>query len=593
VTVRYELLYLGPSSTRVGVRVHLPPEPKGSADLVFPSWVPGSYVIRDPARYVLRAALEGPDGRPIAPVERVGKARWRVPYTSGPPPVVRWELFGFELSKLGLDADPDHLFLNAGFALPYVDGHQNEPCELRLDIPAQWRVVTELEEIDREQRRYRARTYDELVDSPVDCGSIRESNFRPAGIPHRLSLCGEPADMDLPRTVRDLEQIAATTIAYFGTSPLSHYTFFLHLADTGDGGLEHATSNSCVVRRDIFRPAQKYRRFLHLAAHEYFHLYNVKRIRPAALGPFDYTREVYTRLLWWMEGATDYVSHLLLRRSGLLSPRQYLEDLAEMIRGYRETPGRLVTSLEEASLSAWVGFYRPSDESVNQTVSYYLKGALVSWAMDMEIRTATHNSASLDTVMRFLWREYGESGRGIGENELPRVVERATGLDLGDFFDRYVAGVDELDFDRPAQSAALNLIPAPREPSEEDPGGPGYLGIDMGTSEGVTRITTVRDGTPARNGGLRPGDELVGIDGRRIYAGQWNDAFERLSPGQAIELLLFRRGRERRCRVTLATPPPKKLQFRPAATPSDLERTIHSSWLNGSILPAHPSSPSS
>jgi len=586
VTIRYELLYLGPSSTRVEVRITLPPEPNGSAELVFPSWVPGSYIIRDPARYVIRATRELPGGGPAPRIERIGKSRWRVPYDSATAPTVRFELFGFELSKLGLDTGPDHLFVNAGFALPYVDGHQGEPCELQLRIPTDWQVVTELEEVDRGARRYRARSYDELVDSPIDCGTIRESIFRSAGIPHRLSLCGEPADIDVRRTVRDLEQIASTTIAYFGSSPLNHYTFFVHLAETGDGGLEHATSNSCVIPRDMFRPAKKYRRFLHLAAHEYFHLYNVKRIRPAALSPFDYTREAYTRLLWWMEGATDYVSHLLLRRSGLLSPTQYLEDLAELVRVYREIPGRLVTSLEEASIGAWVGFYRPTDESVNQSVSYYLKGGLVSWALDMEIRTATRNAASLDTVMRHLWTEFGERGRGIGERELPRLVEQATGLDLGPFFERYVSGVQELDFDRLARSAALTLSEAPTEPSDDEAARPGYLGIDLSATEGVTRIKVVRDGTPAREGGLRPGDELIGIDGRRIYATQWNDALERLPPGQEIELLLFRRGRELRRRVTLAVPPPKKLLFRAAASPSDLERTIHTTWLNGSILPS-------
>lgn len=206
--------------------------------------------------------------------------------------------------------------------------------------------------------------------------------------------------------------------------------------------------------------------------------------------------------------------------------------------------------------------------------------------MDLEIRTATRNAASLDTVLRHLWKEYGERGRGIGERELPRLVEQATGLDLGDFFERYVAGVGEIDFDRLARSAALTLTNAPREGSEEDPAGSGYLGIDLVTNEGVARIKTVRDGTPARAGGLRPGDELIGIDGRRIYAPQWSDALERLPPGQEIELLLFRRGRELRRRVTLAIPPPKRLLFRPATAPSDLERAIHTTWLNGSVLPA-------
>jgi predicted metalloprotease with PDZ domain len=585
LSVAYEIIYQGPTSTRIEVRVHCPPTSSASLDLVLPSWVPGSYVIRDPARHVIRALREDPQGAPTIPVSRISKSRWRVPCDGTTPPVVRFELFAFELTKLGVDTTADHLFVNAAFALPYVDGRLHEPCEVSLRIPAEWTVVTELKEVERGSRRYAASSYDELVDSPIDCGPIQEWSVRPAGIPHRIAVCGTPVGFDRAKVERDVEQIVATTIAYFGNSPLHHYTFFYHLAESSEGGLEHATSNSCVIARDTASPAKKYRRFLHLTAHEYFHLYNVKRIRPAVLGPFDYTRETYTRLLWWMEGTTDYVSHLLLRRSGLLTPAQYLEDLADMIRRYRETPGRSVISLEESSLSAWVGFYKPSDESLNQWISYYLKGALVSWGLDMEIRAATRNASSLDTVLRFLWREYGERGKGIEETEMPRVVEQATGIDRMEFFQRFVAGTDELDIDLWAKLAGLRVDPAPREETDDTVGTTGHLGIDLAVAEGIARVKSVRDGTPARIAGLRPGDELIGLDGRRIYPNQWTETIENLLPGREVELLIFRRGLELRRQAMVAPAPPKKLILRSAGTVSESERAIHQSWLQGSILP--------
>ncbi len=254
-----------------------------------------------------------------------------------------------------------------------------------------------------------------------------------------------------------------------GESPLHGYTFFVHLNDIPDGGLEHASSNSAVVRPDVFAPLERYQRFLALQSHEYFHLWNVKRIRPKSLGPFDYTREVSTGQLWWMEGATDYFSDLILRRAGLYSPAKFLEENARVAKEVLSSPGRNSLSLEELSRIAWVDYYQPFEETPNQSVSYYTKGYLVSLCLDLEIRHRTETRASLETVVRLLWTEYGKLGRGLEEGELQPVAERATGLDLTEFFDQYIRGTAELDVERFARYTGLTFGPRPKPPTTTRP----------------------------------------------------------------------------------------------------------------------------
>ena len=307
----------------------------------------------------------------------------------------------------------------------------------------------------------------------------------------------EGGNFEAHRLEADLTKIVEATAKLFGELPSERYTFFFHLTDRRDGGLEHRSSTSIVVPRTIFRPESDYQSFLRLSSHEYFHRYNVKRIRPKVLGPFDYTKENYTHLLWAMEGTTDYYTPLLVRRAGIISASKYLEGIAKDIRRYREIPGRLVTSLEEASFGTWVDLYQKYEETDNQSVSYYLKGGLVSLCLDLEIRHRTENRSSLDDVMRSLWREYGTKEIGLGEEELLAVAQRVTGLDLSEFFRRYVSGTDEVDFASFARFAGLALAP---EVKKEEPGedaAAGYLGIEFDNSNGWTRVRSVRSGTPA------------------------------------------------------------------------------------------------
>jgi predicted metalloprotease with PDZ domain len=556
-----------------------------TVDVVLPSWVPGSYHIVNYVRGIERLTAHRSTDHAALPVERVDKARWRVTTGGASAIEVAYSVYGHELVTEGVDITPDHIFLNAALCLPYIDGHQSEPIELTLHVPSGWRVITELPPLGLEPPRFRAQNYDELVDSPLDVGRPLVLTIRPSGIPHRIALCGEGGNYEAHRLEEDIGKIVDATVRMLGDSPLSGYTFFYHLTDVPDGGLEHATSCSCVVHRNCFEPAERYERFLSLTSHEYFHLYNVKRIRPKVLGSFDYTRENYTRLLWWMEGTTDYFSEVVLRRAGLVSTPKFLERMGKFVKEFLTTPGRRTKSLEDESYVAWVDYYQPYEETPNHSVSYYLKGLLVSMCLDIEIRHRTEARASLETVLRALWTEYGKTGRGVEEDALLGVANRATGLDLAPFFARYVQGTDEIDFDAFARLAGLSFGPKPKPPGEETPE-PGYLGIRYEDAGGIVRVRNVLSETPGRRAGLSPGDEIIAINGAKVTHTGFDKSLLGYPPGTPVELSVFRRGYLHPVPLTMGKSPPEAYVFTPVEGASDLARRVHESWLGTKWEPA-------
>jgi len=572
---------------RARFRLDLEGFPGPTLDLVLPSWVPGSYHIANYVRGIERLHARRPDTGETLPVERVDKARWRVFTGHAAKVEVDYTVHGHDLITEGVDFSPGHVFLNAALCLPYVDGHAHEPIELELPVREGERVVTELDAADPRPGVLRARNYDELVDSPIDIGRPVVLTIRPAGIPHRISLCGVGGNYEARRLEEDVGKIVDATVRLVGESPVPRYTFFFHLTDRPDGGLEHATSCSCVINRNMFRPRERYDRFLSLTSHEYFHLYNVKRIRPKVLTSFDYTRENYTRLLWWMEGTTEYFSELILRRAELFSAAKFLERAAKGIKEYLETPGRRTKSLEEESFVTWVDYYQPYEESPNHSISYYVKGALVSLCLDLEIRQASATRASLETVLRTLWTEYGKVGRGVGEEELADVASRATGLDLTPFFAHYVRGTDEIDFDAFARKAGLAFGPKPKEAKDDTPE-PGYLGIRYENADGFVRVKQVLAETPARQAGLSAGDEIVAINGAKVAHAGFDKALEACPPGTPVELAVFQRGYLRSIALTMARPPPETYAFTPVDAPDDLARQVYESWLGAKWEPRRP-----
>jgi predicted metalloprotease with PDZ domain len=329
-----------------------------------------------------------------------------------------------------------------------------------------------------------------------------------------------------------------------------------------------------MIPRFSFRPGRTSERALQLLAHEHFHAWNVKRIRPETLGPFDYGAENYTRLLWAMEGITEYYTSLLVRRAGLMTPERYLEILGEQMSDLAETPGRHVQSLEDASFDAWITYYRPDEHSVNSSVSYYLKGALVSLLLDLEIRRRTDGARSLDDLMRHLWNEYAADDLGIPEDGYQRAVEKVTGGDWSDFFNHAIRGRDELAYDAPLK--AVGLAVEWRSPTDAPDA---WLGLRTKTEDGRTRVANVLTSGPARAAGISAGDELLALDGFRVDESSLRDRLRDYRPGDVVSLAIFRRDELVQLPVTLAEQPQTRAIVKKSSRANVKQRSCYEDWL--------------
>ncbi|OHB77424.1 MAG: hypothetical protein A2Z34_05270 [Planctomycetes bacterium RBG_16_59_8] len=459
---------------------------------------------------------------------------------------------------------------------------KEHPATVRFRIPRGWRIATSLDALPGKTATFTAPNYDVLTDCPIELGKFLLKSFRYRGKEHRWGIHG-PGNYNVARTIRETKKIVDAAVKMFGDLPYRHYTFFLHTNPAGGGGLEHLNSCDLMMAPDSFHPREKEERFLDLVAHEFFHLWNVKRIRPEALGPFDYQRENYTRLLWVMEGITNYFSPLILRRAGIVSTRGYLKRLAERIQAWREKPGRFVQSLEESSFDTWIKFYQPGENSANAEISYYEKGELVGLLLDLELRRRTANRKSLDDVMRLLYRRYAARGVGFPEDGFQAAAEKICGGSLASFFRTCVSGTSELNFERALLAIGLRLFKKPKKEKDGKllPRRIAHLGIKV-EKQGDNRllISRVVRGTAAWRDGVNPGDELLAIDGMKAGAESWEKRIEEKSPGDRVEVALFRRGVLQTVPVTLGARENIDYAIEPVAKPTPLQRKIAESWLD-------------
>ncbi|HEY3356063.1 MAG TPA: M61 family peptidase, partial [Polyangia bacterium] len=518
-------------------------------EVAMPAWTPGSYLVRDYARHV-RDLAATQNGRALH-ARKDDKQTWRVTGAAAPgdPVVVRYRVYAHELTVRTAHVDEEHAFLHPAAVLLYAPAHAAEPCAVEIEVPPGLAAATGLAEepaAARDTRRFVARNADELYDAPIEISAFERLDFAAAGVTHHLVVCGR-ARFDRAQLVVDVKAFVDQTIALFGTVPYGAYTFIVHFTPGGSGGLEHHNSSAILANPYVFYPRKAYEDFLELLCHEHFHAWNVKRIRPAALGPFDYRRENYTRSLWVMEGVTSYYDRLLLRRANLLPAKRYLARLGEELAKLHQVPGRFVQSLEEASFDAWIKFYKPDESTVNSTVSYYLKGGLVALALDLEIRSRTGGARSLDDVMRLLFARFGAAPAGFPDETVQALCEEATGLDLSPFFDDFVRGRAEVDLgptlagfglrltgrweEEPepahgavttpapaAAGAAPGAAPAPvaAPPAPPPPRPPAWLGATTKAEHGRAVVAGVLTGAPGERHGLAPGDEIVALDGFRV-----------------------------------------------------------------------------
>jgi predicted metalloprotease with PDZ domain len=516
-------------------------------ELVMASWTPGSYLIRDFAAHVEGVRAEDADGQ-VRAVSKIAKNRWRVETAGTDRLTLSYSVWAGELNVATSWIEADGALLNGAGIFLYTESSRRQPQELRVNLPSAWPdVQTALPEADAPMT-FLARDFDELVDSPIVAGRLDRQPFSVGGQAYSLVVPSGNPLWDSERARDDLAEIVEAHQSFWGFNPLEREFQFFNLFKGPFGGLEHDHSTVIMCSPWQMRERSDYVKWLGVASHEFFHSWNVRRMRPAALASYDYEREVYTRELWLAEGISSYYDDLLLFRSGLISVSEYLDLLAQEIRNYEVTPGRHVRSAQSASFDTWIKHYQPDENSVNSTVSYYRKGALIGFVTDTEIRRATGNRASLDTVMRAMYTRFGPpsgSAEGYPPGAFEAEVERAAGARVRAFVEELLQSTDDPDVDAALAWFGLSLDRAPASAAAKVAGGGAPAGFGVVWSPGGERLVAeqVVLGHAGANAGILPGDELLAIDGFRVTPDTYAAYSQRLQPGQRVELTLVRHER--------------------------------------------------
>jgi predicted metalloprotease with PDZ domain len=472
-----------------------------------PGWTPGSYLIRDYVRQLEGMALS--QRGEAVPLQRTGVASWQAELPCLEPVTLRYRLVASELTVRTCHLTAEHGFLCLAAVAMAVEGLRWQPHQLRLSLPPDWRAFVPLPQ--GEDGVWLAADFDQLVDSPIEAGPHREHPFAVAGIPHRWVSWGTTLAGDDPITaddqlLADVERVCLACCRLMGVErpAADHYLFVLHLTESGYGGLEHDCS--CVLQfgRRRLAEAEGRRRFLQLVAHEYLHQWNVRRLRPAELVPYDYHQPVVVPSLWFAEGVTSYVDQLLPHAAGISMPEEVLSDLGSDLSRYRLTPGRQVQSLRLSSQEAWVKLYKPDAYSANSQVSYSLKGAVVALVLDLHLRRA---GSCLPAVLRQLWRSHGRWGRGYREADLLLAFSTAA-PDLAPLLPSWLEGTDDPDLDSYLADVGLTL-----QPHQADAP---WLGWQLELTATGLLLQRVLRGGPAESAGLLVGDELIALAGQRL-----------------------------------------------------------------------------
>ncbi|MEO7150654.1 MAG: PDZ domain-containing protein [Burkholderiaceae bacterium] len=536
------------------------PEPAAGQVVSLPVWIPGSYLVREFARHL--SGLEAhQDGRAVR-IQQTDKASWRMDCRGGAALELRYRVYAYDTSVRAAFLDPQRGFFNGTGTCLRVHGQEARPHAIELtDLPDGWQVATAMPPDAVRPQRYASADYDELVDHPFELGRHWRGTFTAAGVPHEFVVAGALPDFDGERLLADAQRICETHIAFWHgathpTPPFDRYVFMLNTAEDGHGGLEHRASTALLAaRRDLPRrgaeppvgangggPGDGYVNLLGLISHEYFHAWNVKRMRPREFERYDYSRENYTELLWFFEGHTSYYDDLLLLRAGLIDPSRYLKLLAKPVSGVLATPGRGVHSVAQSSFEAWTKFYRADENTPNATISYYAKGSLVALALDLTLRR--EGKGTLDEVMRTLWRSGG--GGPIDEADIAAALETVGGRSYARELAAWVHGTDELPLPALLADAGVDWQPQPATLAQR-------LGLRVSESAltGV-RVTHVLRGGAAEQAGLAAGDELIALGDWRLR--RLDDALRLLADAAPTPLLVARD--QRLLRLSLTLPPP-------------------------------------
>ncbi|SFM73524.1 M61 family metallopeptidase [Variovorax sp. OV329] len=505
------------------IRLHISAPAAGQV-VSLPAWIPGSYLVREFAKNL--QGLTARQGRRNVPIQQLDKATWQVDSAVGKPLELSYQVCAYDNSVRTAWLDDNRGFFNGTSLCLRVEGQTAQVHELEVLAPraaageARWSCATSLAPIAVDRQgfgRYQAAHYDELADSPVEMGTFWSASFDVCGVPHRFVVAGAPASFDGDRLIADTRAICETQMRFWHGDkvgkrggpkpPHDRYVFMLNAVDDGYGGLEHRHSTALIcARRDLprhgsARQAEGYTTLMGLISHEYFHTWNVKRLRPADFASYDYGRENYTELLWFFEGFTSYYDDLLLRRAERIDDATYLRLVNKTINQVQQAPGRLVQSVAQASFDAWVKYYRQDEQTPNSTVSYYTKGALVALCFDLTLRA--EGKGSLDEVMRLLWKN--SSGGPVSEADIAAALQAVGGRSYASELARWVHGTDELPLAELLRTHGVAVLDDPAQRAQE-------LGLRVAEAGGSVQVKVVLRGGAAEKAGFAANDEWLGIE---------------------------------------------------------------------------------
>jgi len=543
-------------------------------DLKMPVWTPGSYLIREFSKNV--EALEAFDAKGSRlPSHKISKNTWRIKNGKSTAVSVSYRVYAFEISVRTSFVDASHAFLSPAGIFMYVDGRLNEPAVVNLEPYKSWsKVSTGLDPVNGKTNTFYAADFDILFDSPIEIGNQDIFEFEAAGVKHEVAMYGG-GNYDKERLTHDIKKIVEEQTAIFGENPNKRYVFIVHNYNQYGGGLEHLNSTVLGASRYAYSSESGYKGFLGLVSHEYFHLWNIKRLRPEALGPFNYDQENYTTNLWIAEGFTAYYDDLILRRCGIYSPEQYLDKIVYSINTVENKPGNKIQPLSEASFDAWIKYYRPNENSSNSTVSYYDKGSLIGMIMDLEIIHSTGGKKSLDDVLKALYDEfYKKKKRGFTDEEFKTMAERIAGKSLKNIYEKYINGTEPIRYNDYFGHAGLYLV------NDKEGNNSPHLGASASSREGKFVITSVYRGGSAWNAGLNVNDEIIAIDNNRISsASDIERILNTKKAGETIGILISRDALLQTIEVQLQPDPTAQYRIEVEESPTQEQLLVRKKWL--------------
>ncbi len=549
------------------------PEPTGQ-QFQLPSWIPGSYMIRDFAKNIIRFKATDNKGNNLD-VSKRNKSLWQVQACTTAI-TIEYDVYAWDLSVRSAHLDTTHGFFNGSSVFVEVVGQADKKCNVTIKKPSgkqykKWRVATSLETLESELYLfglYQAENYDELIDHPVEMGEFDLGTFNVNNIQHDIVLTGKHR-ADIPTLCADLKIICQTQADFFGELPdITRYVFLTMVVGEGYGGLEHRSSTSLLCSRNDLplkdQPqTNEYRNFLGLCSHEYFHTWNVKRIKPEAFQPYNLNKEVYTEQLWAFEGITSYYDELALVRSKIITPLQYYEMLGKTITRVLRGNGRNKQTVAESSFDTWTRFYQQDESAPNNIVNYYAKGSLIALALDFEIRKATDNTKSLDDVMRVLWQDYGMKKIAIPEKKIEQIASNIVGHSLQSFFNDYLYSVKDIPLQSYFDLVGLNLksylshsvddMGGNKNKEENNTASFTILDARIVSSTLGAKLSHVYDNGNAQTAGLSAGDIIIAVDNVKVTKATLEKIIQSYCIGSILLVHAFRRDELMAFKVILKT----------------------------------------